>query len=245
MECEWQVTSAQVASYLAFVCQKSSDVYVLGGDAAEDSRGKTVSDWDYTAGALPGGSATTQNAGLQNYFMARNTNACAAIQQFSLEVMSSVGSYTYSSEKYPYIRGRHELFRDVLRHTCPGYLKGDITTWKKHCCIVLLSSSDFIRGLTTNGTSFPVQYSVKIRFASEREYISGAAAVGHAATSTGFAVLRDCIHGEPVMLEIFDKAEIRLSPSSGIASSMNISHSTGMDLIARGGGESGVKRFST
>ena len=235
---QWQVTSAQVASYLFFVLQKSSDVYVLGGPNDEDSRGKAISDWNYTAGNLGGGAApTTTNAGLQNYFLARNTNACAAIQQFELEVMSSVGSYKYSTESYPYIRGRHELFRDVLRHTCPDYLKGDMNTWRKHCCIVLLSSSDFIRGLTTQGASFPVQYSVKIQFASEREYINGAGAVGQAEDSSGFAVLRDAIYGRPIMGEIFDKAELRLSPSSGIVSSMNISHQTAMDLVSRGGAQ--------
>ena len=247
IEAQWQVTSAQVASYLFFVLQKSSDVYVLGGPNAaigqqnEDSRGKQIDNWDYHAGGLVGhnNNRRTTQAGLQNYFLARNTNSCASIQQFDLEVMSSVGSYKYSTEKYPYIRGRHELFRDVLRHTCPNYLKGDMNTWRKHCCIVLLSSSEFIRGLTVSGASFPVQYSVKIKFASEREYINGTGAVGHAADSTGFAVLRDCIYGRPIMGEIFDKAELRISPSSGIVSSMNISHQTGMDLVSRGGARTG------
>ena len=237
LEAEYQITSAQVASYLVFVMQKTSDMYVLGGDALEDSVGKQIDNWDYHRGALAAGSNTTQNAGLQNYFLARNTNSCASIQQISLEIMSSVGSYTYSTENYPYIRGRHELFRDVLRHTCPGYLDGDINTWRKHCSIVILSSSDFVRGLTTSGSSFPVQYSVKVKYASEREYISGAGAAAFGAAVTGTAVLRDCIAGEPVMLEIFDKAELRLSPSSGVVSSMNISHSTALDLVSRGGAQ--------
>ena len=246
MTARFQVTSAQVASYLFFVLQKSSDVYVLGGDNTvpegrlQDSIGKQISNWDYAPGALGGGANTsTVNAGLHNYFLARNTNACASIQQFELEVMSSVGSYKYSTEKYPFIRGRHELFRDVLRHTCPNYLKGDINTWRKHCCIVLLSSSDFIRGLTTQGASFPVQYSVKVRYASEREYINGCGAVA-AGDSTGYAVLRDCIYGRPIMGEIFDKAELRLSPSSGLVSSMNISHQTAMDLVSRGGARTAI-----
>jgi len=237
LEAHYEVTSAQVASYLFFVMQKSSDMYVLGGDEAEDSRGKAVSTWDYTAHAIEAGGAnpTTHNAGLENYFLARNTNACASIQQISLEVMSSVGSYIYSTDQYPYIRGRHELFRDVLRHTCPGYLKGDINTWRKHCSIVILSTSDFIRGLTTNGASFPVQYSVTVRYASEREFISGVGAVSLTAANTGFAVLRDCIYGKPIMGEIFDQARLRLTPSSGIVSSMNISHASAMDTIGSGG----------
>ena len=240
LEAEWQVTSAQVASYLFFVMQKSSDVYVLGGADEEDSLGKVVDSWDYTIpddGGLIAGKITTQNSGLHNYFLARNTNSCASIQQFSLEVMSSLGSYKFSTEKYPYIRGRHELFRDVLRHTCPNFLKGDINTWRKHCAIVILSSSDFIRGLTTQGASFPVQYSVKIRFASEREYITGSGAVSGIGGHTGMAVLRDCIYGRPIMGEIFNAAELRLSPSSGIVSSMNIAHSTAMDLVSRGGAQ--------
>ncbi len=148
--------------------------------------------------------------------------------------MSSVGSYIYSTDKYPYIRGRHELFRDVLRHTCPNYLKGDINTLRKHCSIVILNSSDFIRGLTTSGASFPVQYSVKVRYASEREFISGCGAVSSAAANTGFAVLRDCIYGTPVMGEIFDKVELQIAPSSAVVSSMNISHHSALDIVARG-----------
>ena len=240
LECEWQVNSAQIASYLCFVLQKSSDMYVLGGGADEDAVGKRVQDWNYTAnigGALDAGDHLKRNAGLEQYFLARNTNACASIQQFSLEIMSSVGSYIYSGEKFPYSRGRHELFRDVLRHTCPNYLGGDIQKWRKHCGIVVLSASDFARGIASSGSSFPVQYSVKIKFASEREYINGAGAYGRLGASRGPAVLRDVIYGEPVMLEIFDRVELRLSPSSGLVSSQNLAHSTSMDLIARGGAQ--------
>ena len=239
LEAKFQVTSAQVASYLIFCMVKSSDVYVLGGTNAEDSQGMSIRDWNYTAGAITRDNQNnrTHNAGLENYFLARNTDACASIQQFSLEVMSSVGSYTYSSEKYPFARGRAELFRDVLRHTCPDYLGGDITKWRKHCGIVILSSSDFIRGLTSSGAAFPVQYTATVRYASEREYINGTGAVGGHADARGFAVLRDGIVGKPVMCELFSKAEIRLSPSSGIVSSQNLSHASAMDLISRGGAQ--------
>ena len=182
-------------------------------------------------------SVTNKGAGLENYFLARNTNACCAVQKFSLEIMSSQGSYTYSSDQYPYLKDRHELFRDVLRHTCPKYLNGDINRWRKHCCIVLLSSSDFARGLSVQGASFPVQYNAKVQFASEREFIQGSGAASTAVGTTGAAVLRDCIYGTPVMGEIFSSAELRLSPSSGIVSSMNISHATGIDLVSRGGAQ--------
>ena len=235
MECEWQVTSAQVASYLAFVFQKSSDVYVLGGDLGDDSIGKAIVNWNYAAGECGADAMTTQNAALQNYFLSRNTNSSASIQEFQLTVMASVGSYTYSGESYPYLRGRHELFRDILKHTCPNYLNGDMNKWRKYCGIVILSASDFLRGLTSDGTSFPVQYSVKIKFASEREYIAGSGCVGSLAGSTGFGVQRDIIVGSPVMLEIFNKVEMRLSPSSGVISSQNLAHSTAMELISRGG----------
>ena len=208
---------------------------VLGGDLGDDSIGKAIQNWNYLAGECDAGLHTTQNAALQNYFLSRNTNSCASIQEFHLTVMASVGSYTYSGESYPYLRGRHELFRDILKHTCPNYLSGDINKWRKFCGIVILSASDFLRGLTSDGVSFPVQYSIKIKFASEREYIAGSGCVGSLGASTGIGVQRDIIVGSPVMLEIFNKVEMRLSPSSGVISSQNLAHSTAMELISRGG----------
>ena len=81
LTCDWQVTSAQAAQYLAFVLQKSPDQYVLGGIAeniTEDRLGKNILNWDYGRGAMVVNNLQnrTINPGLENYFMSRNTNAC-------------------------------------------------------------------------------------------------------------------------------------------------------------------------
>lgn len=234
-ECTWNMTSAQCPSYLAFVAQKHSDQYVLGGTQADDAVGKRIVDWDYTRGAvLPANALTTAQVGLQNYFLSRNTNASCCVQRFSLEVQASVGSFIYSGESFPYQVGTAELFRDVLRYSCPSYLNGDINRWKKHCGVVLLGADSFIRGITTVGSAYPLQINATVRFSSAREYIDGTGACGPLANQVGPAVQRDCIYTRPVALQIFDKASLSISPSSAILSSMNISHSASQEILARG-----------
>ena len=72
-----------------------------------------------------------------------------------------------------------------------------------------------------------------MRFAAEREYIAGMGACSKTANKRGgVAVQRDVIYGKPIMLQIFDKSALSLSPSSGLLSSQNLSHSSAMDILA-------------
>jgi hypothetical protein len=239
LEAQWKgIVTAQCPDYLCFMLQKSSKQFVLGGDItqgnADDAVGKGIVDLSASPlvrGAPVGGGAP----GAQTYFLSRNTDSSAAIQRFALEIQSSVGSYIYSGEAAPYLRTKAELFRDHVRNCVPGYLEGDINKWQTHACCLLLGADAFIRGLTTTGVAYPLNINATVDFASQRQYIDGTAAAGVniAAANRGIAIQQDVIYGKPVMLQIYPKSRMTVSPSSALLSSQNMSHASGIDLIAR------------
>jgi len=103
------LTTAQCPQYIFLCLQKSSDMFVLGGAQSDDQFGKQISDWDYTAGA-PGSTGTAvgldgRTSGLHNYFLSRNSDSAATVAQLEMSIQSSIGAYTYSSEKWPFIPG--------------------------------------------------------------------------------------------------------------------------------------------
>ena len=239
LEASWHgVVSAQVPSYLCFMLSKTSKMFVLGGVEADDALGKSVSNYAYLAGVPAAGGS---ESGLFNYFRARNTDASATIMDFSLEVQSSLGAYTYSDESFPFLRTKHELWRDHLKNVADDYCSGDIDKWSRHQCCLLLSASDYIRGLASDGSSFPITLTAKVKFISTRQFVCGSAAsslfAGAGGPKRGPAVFRDTIAGTPVMLQIYPKSSLQVSPSSAILSSQNLSHAQSMDLIMRGGSQ--------
>ena len=166
---------------------------------------------------------------MNNYFLCRNTDASACIEQFSLEIQSSVGAYTYSDDAYPYLKTRKDLFRDHIRYCTDDYLGGDFDKWTRHQCCLLLGADSFIRGLATTGSSFPISLNAKVRFSSRRQYVDG-----HAVSSEGkqIGVLRDVIQGTPVMCQIYDGGSLALTASSGVLSSQNLGHAQAMDILS-------------
>ena len=163
--------------------------------------------------------------------MARNTDANAAITSFSLEIQSSVGSYSYAGV-YPFLRTRNELFRDHLKNVVDKYCDSDVNTWQKHNCCLLLHASDYLRGLTTVNCAFPVQFNATCRFECRRQYIDGHGAAAQFGRSP--AVLQDMIYGTPCMAMIFTGSSVQIAPSSAVLSAANLSHSQGLDLLSRG-----------
>jgi hypothetical protein len=212
-------------------------MFVLGGVDADDSVGKNIVDISLMpiGGANIGVAAGENPGGAQTYFLARNTDSSCSIQDFSLEIQSSVGSYTYAGDAAPFLRTRQQLFRDHLRYCCPSYLDGDIQKWRKHCGILLLGADSFIRGLCSDGSQYPLNIQAKVRFANERQYLDGTAAAGNTngASAKGIAIQQDIIVAKPIMLAIYPKSALNVSPSSAILSSQNLSHATAVDIIAR------------
>jgi hypothetical protein len=167
---------------------------------------------------------------VRNQYLARNTDANASIVQFQLEIMSVQGSYVYSAEKWPYLKNRGDLYRDVSKYCIDTY--DDQDTWFKHNCIVLLGVEEFAKGISSSGTAFPCTFRVRCQFENFRNYIDGFGCVGP--LSTGLGSCQDVIGGNPVLGFIFPQQSLQLSASSALLSSMNISHSSAMELLSRG-----------
>ena len=231
LDVEWRaLQTAQPPTYLFFCLQKDSAVFCLEDDAV----GKQISDYSAFTAAAPvavDNQRDGQAAGLRNQFYARNTASNAAIMNFSLEIQSSVGSYTYSSDTtYPYIKTKFELYRDHIKNTCEGYCGDSIDTWQKNNSCLLLHASDWLRGLTTTSCSFPCQFNARCRFENKREFIDGQAGSSDRGLTP---VLHDLIAGTPVCVMLFPNQSLTLTASSGAVSQANFSHAAGLDLLSR------------
>ena len=146
------------------------------------------------------------------------------------EIQASLGSYTYAGSLAPHLKTRQELFRDHLRYCTPSYLDyGDIQQWRTHSGCLLLGCDIWLRGLTSDATSFPMVFNAKVKFQNERQYYTGAPDGGYGA---GLAIQQDMIQGTPVMLQIYDGGSLALTASSGILSSQNLGHAQAQDILS-------------
>ena len=147
-------------------------------------------------------------------------------------IQSSVGSYVYSSDGHPYLKGRSELFRDTMKNSYLDYCDGCEFKWSRHNGVIFLSSADYARGLGTEGSSMPVVFNAKCRFENRREFIDGSGASCDVSGGTG--VLRDgFMFGKPLLLAWFPRMSLAISPSAGLVSSQNISHASALQLLGQ------------
>jgi len=232
LKCEWNVTTAQPPSYIAVMLQKSTDVYT-------HSARHIPLDWDADAVAVASAhqgvanEPRTNTIELQGY--SRNQSKLASVVRFQLKIQSSVGAYEYSSDTFPYLRDRAQLWADVQKYCQKDYCGSDVNVWKKHNCVILLGADAWLRGISTIGTAYPLQISCTAEFQNESEFFDGAACVQLRRNEAAkCSTLKDFIDTRnPVLLCIYDKARLSVSPSAAILSSQNLSHATAMDLIAR------------
>ena len=230
------IVSSQAPAYLCFCMQKSAKQFILGGsDATDNPHDKGIAEWQY-AGPAPlraAGLAPTRGeiGGLENYFLCRNTDSAAAVLQLELQVQSSVGSYSFSGDTFPFNRTKNRLWRDTIKNCVDGYCGGDIEKWHKHQCILVIAASDYMRGLASPGVAYPITLNAEVKFASRREYIDGTGGVS--SLSVGTPVFQDKIAGVPVMLQIFPQQRLQLSASSGLLSSQNLSHAQAQQILSQ------------
>ena len=210
------ITTSQVPSYICVMFQKSTDLYSLAPQVVANQR-----NW--------GGGAGENSGGAKANFIARNTLSSASIEQFELEIMSSIGAYKFGGDSFPYLRTKQELYRDHLRSCVSDY--ADYDTWQRHCCCLLIRESDFARGLASSGSAYPLQISAKVEFANRREFVDGTDYTRGG--QDGVNVIQDSIAGKPVMLMVYDKQFLLCNPSSAILTSMNESHSQAQAFIQR------------
>ena len=163
-------------------------------------------------------------------YLMRNTSRNASIDKFSLEIQSAAGNYTFANGDFPYLRSRSELYRDIRKHVNLDY--PDEGTWDKHEGAIILHVSDFARSLSSDGTSYPCSFSARVRFVNKAQHIFGRGA-GGSCVGNGIYPLQDAIWGTPLMIGLFPRQSLTLSPSSGILSSQNISHSSAEEILSR------------
>ena len=226
-EAEWSgLTMSQIPTYLAFVYQKSTDMYCNSG-------ARTASTWAMGAVGIPA-EVDALKAGVANQLIARNTSASACPVGLELMIQSSIGSYRYSSEGFPHLKGRSELFRDTLKNAYLDYCDGCEYKWAKHNGIIFLSSDMYARGLGSEGSSMPVVFNAKVKFVNLREFADGTGCTYLTANSRGSGVVRDSfMHGKPLLLAWFKRVSIELSPSSAAVKSQNVSHASATQLLGQ------------
>ena len=232
-EVKWSgVVSSQPPAMIAFCMQKSNKQFLL----ANDAKTQGIDTWAMAAAVADGPAQLAaigrgDVGGMQNYFLSHNTDSAASILQIELQVQSAIGSYSYSGDTFPYQRTRHQLWRDHLKSACEGYCQGDIEKWSKHQCIMCIQASDYLRGIASPGTSYPITINATVKFISRRVYIDGTG--GFSANSRGTPVFQDKIAGAPVMLQMFPQQSLQLSASSGLLSSQNLSHASAQQILSQ------------
>ncbi len=103
--------------------------------------------------------------------------------------------------------------------------------WQEKECCVLLSSSDYMLGLSTSpGTSFPITLDVKVMFANKASYRGGLCyTTGRA---KGQTVFEDFILGEPTLVGLFNQNVMTIAASSAVLSSQAFSQATTAAALA-------------
>ena len=136
-----------------------------------------------------------------------------------------------SSQKYPFIRKKLDLWRYHLKNCVDGYASSSVEIWAKNKSCLLLHASDFLRGISTTNCSFPCQFDAEVKFMNKRQFFDGNAACS--LIGQGPCVLRDMIVGEPTMCMIYTGSSMTIAPSSAVTSTANLSHSSGLDILSR------------
>ena len=144
-----------------------------------------------------------------------------------------MGAYTYSSDGFPYLKKRRELWQDTLKNCVADYCDNDMNVWLKHKCGLLIGVEDYIRGLACENTSFPLQIDARVKWYNYRDFVSGDCAASH--SGIGPAFLKDAIVGTPVMCQIFMGSAIQITSSSAATQTANISYASSQDMLARAG----------
>ena len=247
----------QVPDYLFFCFQKSSDVYTHknplkdlshvvkeytitpDNQAATNVRLDTHGHAALTI-AKGGGNnaiqtAVSADAAFDQYlidrFIAQNQASNAAIMQIKITVQSAVGSWEFRANSEPYLQDRDLLWRRHAQNCNDEYMKAGRAAWQDRGSCALLSSSDFLLGLSTgSGVVFPIILDVRIKFQNRSAVQSGALFSGQV---NGACIFEDIIVGTPVMVGLFQKQQLTIAPSSAVLSAQNLSQSTFAAAVSR------------
>jgi hypothetical protein len=229
------IVMSQIPSYLAFVSAKPNEALTLA------VKGKGATTHTFGAQGIPTANLPDSVA-VANQGVSRNTNGALSPVRLDLMIQSSLGSYQYSGA-WPFLKQRSELWKDTLKNATLDYCNGCEDVWQRNSGIIFLSSSDFARGIGSEGSSMPVVFNAKVRFENRREFIDGTGASSEG--GGGCAALQDTLCGfkpKPLMLAWYPRMSLAVSPSSALVSSQNISHASALSLLSQtsasyGGGQ--------
>jgi hypothetical protein len=242
------------------VFEKSSEVYNLNNPltgidrvAPPAAAGNYTAKWGTTAAARNAfdtrvhinerlsGKATaaatqtdTFNQEIATRYLVQNTCSNAALMQIAITVQSAVGSFSFKSKSYPWLRDRDDLWRVHSQNCCDSYIQAGRGKWQDRASCALLSVSDWLLGLQTSpGTIFPIILDIEAVFANRAALASGLCFTN--GQTKGQQVRDDFIVGQPVIVGLFNQQILSIASSSAVISSQAFSQSTTAAALAQQG----------
>jgi len=249
----------QVPNHLFIVFEKSSDVYNLKNSihtgldlvAPPAAAGDYALKWTVgavrnvfnghvAATAAVSGQLAANTVGsifneeVASRYIAQNQASNAAIMQLEITVQSAVGSWSFRSDKYPYVQDRDLLWKKHAQNCCDDYMKAGRGAWQDRASCALLSCSDFLLGLQTGpGTVFPIILDVKVKYANRASVSSGLCYT--TGRTKGKMVFDDFICGTPVVVACFNQQILSIASSSAVLSAQAFSQSTFASAVSQQG----------
>ena len=166
-------------------------------------------------------------------YIAQNQDSNLSIVRLSILVQSSVGSFQFAGDSYPFLRDQQVMWDEHRRNCCTDYFdKSGFSDWQKRGSCVLLSVSQYLHGLGSSaGVAFPIQITCDVEFQNRCQFIEGLYAYDEKAPR-GPMVFKDYINARPVLVGIFDKQVLQIASSSAVLSAQNISQASFSQIVA-------------
>ena len=172
---------------------------------------------------------------LMNRYISQNQDSNAAILQLEIVIQSAIGSFAFkdtnSTGNNTYLTDRDILWRTHTRNCHSEYAKKGRSSWQRRKSCLLLSSSDYLLGLSTSpGTVYPITMDVRVKFANLASYKGGLCyTLGQ---NKGQAEFEDFMVGEPILVGLFTQNVLSLAASSAVYSSQAFSQATTAAALA-------------
>ena len=203
--------------------------------AADNTLPAATDDWNtaFAQGIGPVTAAQIQADEIAARYIAQSQDANAAILQAEIIIQSAIGSFAFRDSKDDkcFLSDRDLMWRTHVRNCHSQYCKSGRGAWQDRKSCLLLSSSDYLLGLSTSpGTVFPITLDVRIRFANRAAYRGGLCYT--MGKHKGQAEFEDFLVGEPIMVGIFTQNVLSLAASSAVYSSQAFSQATTSAALA-------------
>jgi hypothetical protein len=172
---------------------------------------------------------------LMSRYIALNQDSNAAILQLEIVIQSAIGSFTFrdsaESNKECYFTDRDLLWRTHTRNCHSEYSKKGRASWQNKKSCLLLSSSDYLLGLSTSpGTVYPITMDVRVKFACRSSHKGGICFT--TGQNKGQCEFEDFMVGEPILVGLFTQNVLSLAASSAVYSSQAFSQATTAAALA-------------